>query len=145
VAFLSSIVNHTTHTHTHTHTFQFICNGAQVSDFIRWPFFDTQRKFSAAALVTSVAAAVSAFGAWRYFSRRRARQVPASHTKKERLLDIESTMLMDYLPGTSTITFYQGDASTVAKFLSERLARVVELNPWCLGSVRYCTISASLA
>jgi len=42
-------------------------------------------------------------------------------------------------PPTTTLTFYNGNASSIETFLKQRVYEITELNPWLLGSIRFGT------
>ena len=51
------------------------------------------------------------------------------------LLDLESTYLMQMVPGVSTITFYEGKGAEQMKYFEDRLIEIVRLNPWLEGRI----------
>jgi len=42
-------------------------------------------------------------------------------------------------PPITTLTFYNGNASSIETFLKQRVYEITELNPWLLGSIRFGT------
>lgn len=53
--------------------------------------------------------------------------------KTIKLLELDSLLSRDTI---STLTFYNGNASSIDTFLKQRVYDIIELNPWLLGSVR---------
>ena len=53
--------------------------------------------------------------------------------KKTKLSELDSLLDRDTI---STLTFYDGNASSIETFLKERVYDITELNPWLLGSIR---------